>query len=425
MSDNLNKKRCDFCGREYTEEDKDVVLYRSKVPGEDGNRIRICSNCLELGHKKYNERKAALVEESEEEVNVSINTPRDIKAYLDEWVIEQEGPKVTIATELYAHKKRIKRLEENPEAAKDLRIDKSNIIFLGPTGTGKSETIRALCSCLDLPYTIQDASSFTASGYVGRDLDEIIKDLYIAADRDIEKTQKGIVFLDEFDKIKANDARGDNKDVNGKAVQQSILKMIEGCEMDVKLDRMSGKSVKIDTSNILFILGGAFVGLEEIINKRLKKGNVGIGIMGKPESKDVIDYNETISKVIPDDLVKFGIIPEVIGRCPLLAVYNELSEEAMVKILTEPKHALIKQYKEEFKMDGIEFEVEEGALHLIAQRAKARKMGARALRTIMEDVLFETKFSVPGDKTVEKIIVRDDLTVDVIRKADKKVKASK
>lgn len=195
--------------------------------------------------------------------------------------------------------------------------------------------------------------------------------------------------------------------------------------MDVKLDRMSGKSVKIDTSNILFVLGGAFVGLEEIINKRLKKGNVGIGIMGKPESKDVIDYNETISKVIPDDLVKFGIIPEVIGRCPLLAVYNELSEEAMVKILTEPKHALIKQYKEEFKMDGIEFEVEEGALHLIAQKAKARKMGARALRTIMEDVLFETKFSVPGDKTVEKIIIREDLSVDVIRKAEKVNKVGK
>ena len=416
MSENKNKKRCDFCGKEYTEDDKDVVLYRSKVPGEDGNRIRICSNCLELGHKKYNERKAALLEEDKENESVAIETPRDIKAYLDEWVIEQERPKVVIATELYAHKKRIKRIEENPEIAKELRIDKSNIIFLGPTGTGKSETIRALCSCLDLPYTIQDASSFTASGYVGRDLDEIIKDLYIAADRDIEKTQKGIVFLDEFDKIKANDARGDNKDVNGKAVQQSILKMIEGCEMDVKLDRMSGKSVKIDTSNILFILGGAFVGLEEIINKRLKKGNVGIGIMGKPESKDVIDYNETISQVIPDDLVKFGIIPEVIGRCPLLSVYSELSEDAMVKILTEPKHALIKQYKEEFKMDGIEFEVEEGALHLIAQRAKARKMGARALRTVMEDILFETKFAVPGDKTVAKIIVRDDLTVDVIKK---------
>ena len=251
---------------------------------------------------------------------------------------------------------------------------------------------------------------------VGRDVEDIIKDLYIAAGRDIEKTQKGIVFLDEFDKIKANDARADNKDVNGKAVQQSILKMIEGCEMDVKLNKLESKSIKIDTSNILFILGGAFVGLEEIINKRLKKGSVGIGFGGKPEAKGVMDYNNTISQVIPDDLVEFGIIPEVIGRCPLLAVYNELSEDAMIKILTEPKHALIKQYKEEFRLDGIDFEIEDGALPKIAQRAKERKMGARALRTVMENILFDVKFEAPGDPTVKKVIVKEDLTVEVVRK---------
>ena len=249
-----------------------------------------------------------------------------------------------------------------------------------------------------------------------KDVEDIIKDLYIAAGRDVEKTQKGIVFLDEFDKVKANDARADNKDVNGKAVQQSILKMIEGTEMDVKLNKLEAKSIKIDTSNILFILGGAFVGLEEIINKRLKKGSVGIGFGGKPEAKGVVDYNNTISQVIPDDLVEFGIIPEVIGRCPLLAVYNELSEDAMIKILTEPKHALIKQYKEEFRLDGIDFEVEDGALPKIARRAKERKMGARALRTVMEDILFDVKFEAPGDPTVEKVIIKEDLTVEVVRK---------
>ena len=252
--------------------------------------------------------------------------------------------------------------------------------------------------------------------YVGKDVEDIIKDLYIAAGRDVEKTQKGIVFLDEFDKVKANDARADNKDVNGKAVQQSILKMIEGTEMDVKLNKLEAKSIKIDTSNILFILGGAFVGLEEIINKRLKKGSVGIGFGGKPEAKGVVDYNNTRSQVIPDDLVEFGIIPEVIGRCPLLAVYNELSEDAMIKILTEPKHALIKQYKEEFRLDGIDFEVEDGALPKIARRAKERKMGARALRTVMEDILFDVKFEAPGDPTVEKVIIKEDLTVEVVRK---------
>lgn len=185
--------------------------------------------------------------------------------------------------------------------------------------------------------------------------------------------------------------------------------------MDVKLSKLDSKSVKIDTSNILFILGGAFVGLEEIINKRLKKDQVNVGFLGKPEPKNEIDYNNTISQVIPDDLVEYGIIPEVIGRCPLLAVYHELTEDAMVRILTEPKHAILKQYKEEFRMDGIEFEVDEKALPKIAQKAKERKMGARALRTVMEDILFETKFQAPGDKTVKKVVVREDLTVDVIR----------
>ena len=277
---------------------------------------------------------------------------------------------------------------------------------------------------MDIPYTIQDASSFSSTGYVGKDVEDMIKDLYIAAGRDIEKTQKGIVFIDEFDKVKASDQRGDNKDVNGKAVQQSILKMIEGCEMDVKLNKLEAKSIKIDTSNILFILGGAFVGLEEIINKRLKKGSVGIGFGGKPEAKGTMDYNNTISQVIPDDLVEFGIIPEVIGRCPLLAVYHELSEEAMVKILTQPKHALLQQYKEEVRLDGIDFEVEDGALPKIARRAKERKMGARALRTVMEDILFETKFAVPGDPTVKKVVIKEDLTVDVLREGVKEEKAA-
>ena len=410
-----NTKKCTFCGKEYTEEDvseKGISLLRSKINTD----VLICSKCLTRGNKKLEDRRRQLLEEEEEKAKANINTPRDIKAYLDEWVIEQEHPKKTVATEIYAHKKRIKRLENNPEDAKKLRMDKSNIIFLGPTGSGKTETVRAICSCLDLPYTVQDVSAYTASGYVGKDVEDIIKDLYIAAGRDIEKTQKGIVFLDEFDKVKANDARADNKDVNGKAVQQSILKMIEGTEMDVKLSKLEAKSIKIDTSNILFILGGAFVGLEEIINKRLKKGSVGIGFGGKPEAKGVVDYNNTISQVIPDDLVEFGIIPEVIGRCPLLAVYNELSEDAMVKILTEPKHALIKQYKEEFILDGIDFEVEDGALPKIARRAKERKMGARALRTVMEDILFDVKFEAPGDPTVEKVIIKEDLTVEVVRK---------
>lgn len=412
-------KKCDFCGKEYTEkelEQSGISIYRSKAEDENGKRLKICSNCLKRGYEKVIEREKQLAKKDDGDApEVSVETPREIKAYLDEWVIEQERPKVTMATEIYAHKKRIKRLEENPEAAKELRMDKSNIIFLGPTGCGKTETVRAICSCLNLPYTIQDISAFTASGYVGKDIDEILKDLYLAAGKDVDKAQKGVVFLDEFDKVKASSQRGDNKDVNGKAVQQSILKMIEGCEMDVKLNRMESKSIKIDTTNILFILGGAFVGLEETINKRLKAGTVGIGFGGSPTKQGDIDYNNTVSQVIPDDLVEYGIIPEVVGRCPLIAVYNELSEEAMVKILTEPKHAILKQYKEEFKMDGIELEVEDAALPKIAQKARERKMGARALRTIMEDILFQAKFEAPSDPTVKKIVIKDDLTVDIIR----------
>lgn len=415
-----NTKRCDFCGKEYTAEDLDkgdIVLYKSKTE-KDGQRLRICSTCLELGHKKYQERMQNLVSEDEESKVPEISTPREIKAYLDEWVIEQDKAKIAIATELYAHKKRTKRLEDDPEASKTLRMDKSNMIFMGPTGCGKTETIRALCSCLDLPFTIQDSSTITSSGYVGRDAEDILKDLYLASDHDLEKTQKGIVFLDEFDKVKATSTRGDNKDVNGKAVQQAILKMIEGTVMDVKLDKLTGKSIKIDTSNILFILGGAFVGLEKVINKRLKKDTTSVGLLGTPESKKPIDYNETMNQVIPDDLVEYGLIPEVIGRCPILVVYNELSTDAMKKILTEPKHALVKQYKEEFKMDGIEFEVEDEALTQIAEKAKERNMGARALRTVMEGILFDAKFDAPGDKTVQKIVIRKDLSVDIIRKTE-------
>lgn len=416
------KVKCDFCGAEHTKDEwkqMGVKLFRSRTGSTDEEKLRICSSCLEKGYSKLEEANKKKSKKRTNKTETDIKTPRDIKAYLDEWVIDQEKPKIALATELYAHKKRIRRFEEDPNAAADLRMDKSNIIYLGPTGSGKTESVRAMCSCMGLPYTIEDASSLSATGYVGRDADEILKNLYINAGRDIEKAQKGIVFIDEFDKVKAStDGRGDNKDVNGKAVQQSILKMIEGTVMDVRLDKMMGKTIKFDTTNVLFILGGAFVGLEKIIDARLKKGQASIGFGGKPVVKDKINYNDTISKVQPEDLEKYGIIPEVIGRCPILTVFHELSVDAMVQILTEPKHALIKQYKEEFKMDGIEFEVDNKALVAIAKKAIARKMGARALKTVMEDILFEAKFSAPGDETVEKIIINKDLTVTIQRKEE-------
>lgn len=419
---NDNLKRCDFCGAEHTKaewKELGVKLLRSKFTNEHGEKVRICSECASKAAKAISDQEKKSLKKSLDGIIPEINTPRDIKEYLDQWVIEQERPKIAVSTELYAHNKRIKRLRDDVKASRELRMDKSNMIYLGPTGSGKTELTRAMCSCLDLPYTVEDTSSLSATGYVGRDTSDILKNLYMAAGRDIEKAQTGIVFLDEFDKIRASDDGRDNKDVNGKAVQQGILKMIEGAIIDVPLDKMGSQVVKFDTTNVLFIIGGAFVGLEKIIDKRLKQGTKTIGFGGTPEAKKEIDYNNTISQVIPDDLVKFGIIPEVVGRCPIIATFNELSEDAMVKILTEPKHALIKQYKEEFKMDNVEFEITDSALRKVAKKANERKMGARALRTVMEDVLFDTKFNVPGDPTVAKVVVHDDLTVSVIKKEEK------
>ena len=404
-----NKKKCSYCGNEYTVEDmmkKGVLVFKGSTIDENGQPVRICSNCIKACNEIYQANINKIT--AKNGVDITLMTPSKIKSHLDEWVLDQERAKTAISTEVYNQFKRLKRIAENPKANEELRIEKSNMILIGPTGVGKTELVRSLSALLDLPYTIQDATSFTSAGYIGRDVDEILKDLYNAAGKNIEKAQKGIVFLDEFDKLRKSSTRTGQKDVGGESVQQALLKIIEGGEFDVKKDKMGSSTFKFDTSNVLFILGGAFVGIDEIVSKRLKTNKnapAGIGFGGEPQSKAPVDYNSIAEDICQEDLKEFGIIPEVLGRCPVITTFNELSEETLVRILTEPKHAIVKQYKELFSMDNVDLEFTDEALKAIAKKAKERKIGARALRSELQEILKDAMFEVPDMDNVNKVLV--------------------
>ena len=404
-----NKKKCSYCGNEYTVEDmmkKGVLVFKGSTIDENGQPVRICSNCIKACNEIYQANINKIT--AKNGVDITLMTPSKIKSHLDEWVLDQERAKTAISTEVYNQFKRLKRIAENPKANEELRIEKSNMILIGPTGVGKTELVRSLSALLDLPYTIQDATSFTSAGYIGRDVDEILKDLYNAAGKNIEKAQKGIVFLDEFDKLRKSSTRTGQKDVGGESVQQALLKIIEGGEFDVKKDKMGASTFKFDTSNVLFILGGAFVGIDEIVSKRLKTNKnapAGIGFGGEPQSKAPVDYNSIAEDICQEDLKEFGIIPEVLGRCPVITTFNELSEETLVRILTEPKHAIVKQYQELFSMDNVDLEFTEEALKAIAKKAKERKIGARALRSELQEILKDAMFEVPDMDNVNKVLV--------------------
>jgi ATP-dependent Clp protease ATP-binding subunit ClpX len=344
-------------------------------------------------------------------------TPVQVKAKLEEWVLDQEVATKQVAREYYNHLKRLKRFDLDNDANNKLRIDKSNMIYMGPTGSGKTETIRALASFMNLPFVVEDCSSFTSSGYVGRDVDEILKDLLDAADGDLDKAQKGIVFLDEFDKLKRSSGGKNGKDVSGEAVQQALLRLVEGGTHKIKKDKQTGATMDFNSDNVLFIAGGAFVGLEKIIANRLNKetglANVGFGASLEKEQEQ--RYNELIEKVKPEDLMEFGLIPEALGRFPVLVPFKELSIETLMDILTEPKHAIIKQFKEMYSFDtNIELDFTEGALREIATRAKAKKIGARGLRSVLEEVLDEVGFEYPSIKDLRKIQIKDDLSYEFI-----------
>ena len=406
-------EKCNFCGKEIKDE-----LNFTGDEGDDGQTVRICASCIEKCNMHIKEYES----KNKKRLKTIEQTPDTIKAKLDEWVIGQEEAKKTIATEVYNHLKRIKRLENNPNANKKLRIDKSNIIMVGPTGTGKTEIVRALGDILDIPYTIQNATGFTATGYVGRDCEDILKDLMDAANNDITKAERGIVFIDEFDKLKKEYTMNGNKDVGGEAVQQALLKMIEGGEYDVKRDRLDKSSAfKFDTTNVLFILGGAFEGISDIVQKRLRKES-SIGFGAHKESKKKVEYNEIADKITQADLKEFGIISEVLGRCPVIAALNELSVDQLTHILTQPKHAIVKQFTELLKLDNKDLEVDftKESLKAIAEEAKANKIGARALRSMLTKILADAMYEIPKDKTITKITINKDMKCVYKRKIDNK-----
>lgn len=407
------KKVCSFCGNEYKSDDKSVVLFKSSAEDSD---IRICSDCIKKCSEIYNEKMSKMKQKEIQGKALDL-TPKEIFNKLNEWVLDQDPAMKKIAREYFNHLKRLKRYDLDNEANQKLRIDKTNMIYMGPTGTGKTETIRAIASLMDLPYVIEDSSSFTSAGYVGRDCDEILKDLLDAADGDIEKAQKGIVFLDEFDKIKKSTGGKGGKDVSGEAVQQALLRLVEGGTHKVKKDKMTGSTMDFNTDNVLFIAGGAFVGLDKIIanrvNKASGKSNVGFGAVLAKEQEQ--QYNELIMQVKPEDLMEYGMIPEVLGRFPVLVPFKELSIETLVDILTEPKHAIIKQFKEMYKFESnIDLEFTDIALKTIAEKAKEKKIGARGLRSVLEEVLDDVGFEYPSIKGLTKIIINDDLSHEYI-----------